>query len=870
VIQYTPAAGYNGPDSFTYHVSNNQSPPCVSNNGLVSITVCSVTANTDTASVCSGSFVNIPVLANDTTSCGALDCGSLTISSQPSHGTAQIVGCSGTGSCPSCVVKYTPTPGYTGPDSFTYRVSNNQTPPCASNPGTVNITVCGVSANNDTATVCTNSTVNIPVLANDSSTCGTLDCSTLVIVTQPAHGTTQLVGCTGTGSCSGCSVKYTPNAGYSGPDSFSYHVSNNQSPACVSNNATVSITVCGVNAVNDSANVCNGSSVLIAVLANDVPSCGNLNCGTLTIVTPPAHGTANITGCSGGGNCASSCRVNYTPNAGYTGPDSFTYTVSNDQNPACPSNIATVNITVCATTAGDDTATVCQGSSVNVHVLGNDSTSCGAINCASLTVVTQPNHGTAVPTSNCTGTGTCTGCAITYTPNPDFIGNDSFTYRVSSDNGCASNTANVTVTVNASPTLVDDKVIKDPNSSAPITNIDILSNDNPGVNCGPFVLSTLTLVAPFPTQGTASVNPNGTVNYAPNNNFFGEDVFGYQITNSCGCSGTALVRINQPAPCPERNRRQCGSLLLFPEYRNGTGVITMITVTMGCCEYPTPSTKVELRFINHQFCSETNQTFNLTPCDTVTMLTSAVNSGGPTASGYAYAYAKNMTPSPNNPTGTPIVFNHLIGNELILDGIEALNYGMNAVSFKAFGSSGTDMVDGTPNDDNGDGIRQFNGPDDPLPEYEEVPDKILIPRFLGQTPTVTDSHLILINLSGGQAFTTVVSIEGFDDSENPFSATYQFYCWARPSLLDINAAFLNSSLTQTSTSNEIVGANGQKAGWFIVDGLVANSSVTSITDPAIYAVLVECMGPGRCASDLPWEKCVQTNGALLPVSPSGH
>jgi hypothetical protein len=339
---------------------------------------------------------------------------------------------------------------------------------------------------------------------------------------------------------------------------------------------------------------------------------------------------------------------------------------------------------------------------------------------------------------------------------------------------------------------------------------------------------------------------------------------------------TVTVQYTYCAPititqCNERHRRQCGSLLLYPEFRNQKGVITLFTVTMGCCQPSPGNTLVEFRFIRGETCSESNQTFPLTPCDTVTMLTSAVNSGGPGAQGYAYAYAKNNIPSPNNPTGTPVVFNHLIGNELILDGIESLNYGMNAVSFKAFGANGNDQTDNTPNDDNGDGIREFNGPDDRKPEYEEVPDKILIPRFLGQTPGLTDSHLILINLSGGQAFTTIVSILGFDDSENPFSATYQFFCWARPSLLEINGAFSNLSLLSTSTSpNEILGAPGQKAGWFIVDGLVDNSSVTSIQDPAIYAVLVECMGPGRCASDLPWELCSQTNGKLLPVSPTGN
>ena len=253
------------------------------------------------------------------------------------------------------------------------------------------------------------------------------------------------------------------------------------------------------------------------------------------------------------------------------------------------------------------------------------------------------------------------------------------------------------------------------------------------------------------------------------------------------------------------------------------------------------------------------------------MLTSAVNSGGNGAQGYAYAYAKNATPSPNNPTGTPIVFNHLIGQTLILDGIQALDYSMNAVSFRGYGADGSDVADGTPNDDDGDGIRDLNGPDSPHPEYDEAPDKILIPRFLGQIPGLSDSHLVLLNLSGGAAFTTTVIFQAFDDSENPFSATYPFYCWAKPSLLEINGGFSNDALESTSTSpNEIVGWPAQqKAGWFTVDGLVANSTQEAITNPAIYAVLIECQAPGFCASDLPWELCSQTNGDLLPVNPLG-
>jgi hypothetical protein len=857
-IHYVPMPGYTGPDSFGYHVSNDQVPPCTSNNVTVNITVCGTTANDDSATVCTGSFVNIPVLANDITTCSVLDCASLAIVTPPQHGTAQVMGCAGTGACAGCVVKYTPMAGYVGPDSFTYHVSNTSSPPCTSNLATVNITVCGVTANNDSASVCAGSSVDIHVLSNDSTTCGALDCSSLMIVTPPQHGTPTIVGCTGTGTCPSCVVHYVPAAGYTGTDSFTYMVSNNQSPACMSNVATVSIDVCAVSAVDESVTVCAGTSVDIHVLDNDSTTCGALACSSLTIVTLPSGGTATVTGCTGTAPCPS-CVIHYTPHAGFSGSDSFTYMVSNDQKPPC-SGQATVHITVCATTASDESSTVCAGDTTDIPV--HPTTTCGTIDCSTLAVVDAgPLHGIV--------TRDASTCTFHYMAFPGYCGPDSFHYTVASSNGCVSNAGTIDVTIKCSPLVVSHKVVRDPNNLAPIV-IHVLDQDSAGPNCT-FDLGSLSISNVSLHCGTLHVDHvAGTVVFtpAPPASCLLVDSFDYTIANSCGCSGTAHVEINSEL-CYERNRRQCGSLLLFPEYRNGKGVVTLLTITMGCCDFPTGTTLVELRFIEHTFCSETNQTFTLTPCDTVTLITSAVNSGGPSAQGYAYAYAKNNVPSPNNPTGTPIVFNHLIGQELILDGIEALNYGMNAVSFKGFGASGTDLADGTPNDDDGDGIRDLNGPNSKLPEYEEAPDRILIPRFLGQTPAISDSHLILVNLSGGQAFTTIVSIEGFDDSENPFSATFPFYCWARPSLLEISGAFLNTSLAQTSTSTEIVGANGQKAGWFIVDGLVASSSVESIHDPAIYAVLVECMGPGRCASDLPWEMCSQPNGDLLPVDPLG-
>src|SRR5262249_39810987 len=234
----------------TITVTNPDGQAMTSASGV--ITICSgssTTAVNDSATACSGASVDIPVLANDGTSCGLLDCSSLTIVTPPTHGTATVQGCTGSGSCPGCVVHYVAAGGYVGPDSFVYQISNDQSPP-TSGQATCSISVCSTTAANDTATVCSGSSVDIPVLANDSTACGSIDCTTLTLTSPPSPGTATVQNCSG--SCTGCVVHYVPTAGYSGPDAFGYSVRNNQSPLCTGT-ATCSITVCATTAVNDTA-----------------------------------------------------------------------------------------------------------------------------------------------------------------------------------------------------------------------------------------------------------------------------------------------------------------------------------------------------------------------------------------------------------------------------------------------------------------------------------------------------------------------------------------------------------------------------------------------------------------------------------------
>ncbi|MGQ9478352.1 MAG: Ig-like domain-containing protein, partial [Candidatus Bipolaricaulia bacterium] len=131
---------------------------------------------------------------------------------------------------------------------------------------------------------------------------------TFSIVSEPTNG-----------SLSGTppNVTYTPNPDYNGSDSFTFQVADGYGGTAT---ATVSITVNPVNdppvAVDDYAITEEDVSVMIAVLAND--SDPDRDILTITSVSMPWHGTATIIGDG----------VRYDPDPGYSGMDSFTYTIS--------------------------------------------------------------------------------------------------------------------------------------------------------------------------------------------------------------------------------------------------------------------------------------------------------------------------------------------------------------------------------------------------------------------------------------------------------------------------------------------------------------------------------------------------------------
>ncbi|BAV08693.1 conserved repeat domain-containing protein/gliding motility-associated C-terminal domain-containing protein [Filimonas lacunae] len=114
-------------------------------------------------------------------------------------------------------------------------------------------------------------------------------------------------------------------------------VTGNEADTVLTNNTSTASSAVNPNpiAVDDDTTTEEPTPVIIPVLNNDHAQSGTLNVSTVVIKTQPAHGTVTVN---------ADGTVTYTPNDGYEGDDSFTYTVK-DSN-GNESNVATVTITV--------------------------------------------------------------------------------------------------------------------------------------------------------------------------------------------------------------------------------------------------------------------------------------------------------------------------------------------------------------------------------------------------------------------------------------------------------------------------------------------------------------------------------------------
>jgi VCBS repeat-containing protein len=371
-----------------------------------------------------------------------------------------------------------------------------------------------------TATVTTNDN---GVLANDTDADN--NALSAILVSSPANGNLSL-NADGT-------FTYTPFADFFGADTFTYRASDGQAN---SNIVTVTINVTSVNdppvANDDSDTVNEDSSVTTNVIANDNAGPANEN-QSLTVITLTQGANGTVTNNNDG-------TITYTPNANFFGADSYTYTIEDSDGATAT---AAVSISVASVNddpvANPDSDTVAEDGSVTTNVVANDNA--GPANepqTLTVVVVTQGANGTV--TNNNDGT-------ITYTPDANFFGADSYTYTVADSDG-ATATATVTITVSE----VNDAPVASNDSAAATQDVpvsgNVLANDTDPDNTDGFVGNEDdidALLVTGPAHGTLVLDSEtGDFTYTPSTGFFGIDTFTYRAVDSDGAqSNLATVTI---------------------------------------------------------------------------------------------------------------------------------------------------------------------------------------------------------------------------------------------------------------------------------------------------------------------------------------
>ncbi len=305
-LTYTPAADYFGSDSFTFRADDGS---INSNTATISITVTPVNDPPVTASASVTTARNTPVAVI----LSATDKDSTTLSyvitANPSKGTLS-------GTAPH--LTYSPLPGVSGSDSFSFRANDGS---ANSNTSTVSITI--TSANEApvarSASVTTDEDTPCPITLSASDPDG--NPLTYVILSGPSRG-----GISG----SGPNLTYTPYPDQCGTDIFTFKVNDGTTDSAT---ATVTIEIIPVNdapvARPVTATTPQNTPAPVILTASDKDS-GSLS---YSIVSGPANGTLS----------GSPPDLVYRPAQDFSGSDSFTFRASDGHS---FSNTASVTITV--------------------------------------------------------------------------------------------------------------------------------------------------------------------------------------------------------------------------------------------------------------------------------------------------------------------------------------------------------------------------------------------------------------------------------------------------------------------------------------------------------------------------------------------
>ncbi len=379
-LTYTPTLNYYGADAFSFVVSDGL---LTSTAAVVDITVQAVNdppvADPQSLSTPENTPLGIVLTGSDVEG----DPLTFAVVAGPGHG---VLG----GMAPNLV--YTPTLDYSGPDAFTFTVSDGQ---LVSDPAVADIKVLGPNSppTADAQSVSTPEDTALGIVLSGSDPEG--DPLTFAVVSGPGHGTLGGVA---------PHLVYTPTLNYNGADAFSFVVSDGLLTS------TAAVVDIAVQAVNDapvagplSLSTLEDTPLAIVLSGSDVEG----DPLTFRVVAGPGHGTL--------GGVAP--HLVYTPTLNYNGADAFSFVVSDG---LLTSTAAVVDIAVQAVNdapvANPLSVTTLQGHAVAITLTGSDVEGAGL----TYRLLAGPSHGTLSGTAP----------HLVYRPAAGYNGPDSFSFLV--------------------------------------------------------------------------------------------------------------------------------------------------------------------------------------------------------------------------------------------------------------------------------------------------------------------------------------------------------------------------------------------------------------------------------------------------------
>lgn len=541
VINYIPASGFDGADSFIINVADGTGN---SDNITVNVTVNPVN---DAPIITEGVSAVVNMSEDSTPTAFALtlnatdpesDTLSWSISTVASHGTASA---SGTGNAKA--ISYTPDAQYNGTDMFEVRVSDGE------QTDLINITV-NIGAQSDAPII--SQGASVPVIMSEDGTPSAfnliLDASdndndTLnwSIISAATNGTA-----TATGTGASKAITYAPTASFNGIDTFTVGVNDG-----TGNNDSIVVNVT-INAVADAPAITEGDVVNINMSEDGAPTAFSLILNasdndndtiTWSISSPASNGSANVSG------TGASKVISYTPTLNYSGSDSFVVQVSDGGI----TDTTIVNVTV---NPENDAPIITEGESTLVNISEDNTPTAFALTLnatdADADTITW-SIGTQALNGEATATGNGASKLIAYTPNTDFNGADSFIVSISDGNG---NNDTITVNVNIAA-QTDAPVITEGASTSVNMSEDntpaafaltLNASDTDGDNINWSILSQA-------TNGSATATGSGTskiINYTPTPDYAGSDSFVVEVDDGTGNTDsiTVTVTINNQNDAP--------------------------------------------------------------------------------------------------------------------------------------------------------------------------------------------------------------------------------------------------------------------------------------------------------------------------------